>query len=75
MSQNGSSLGDVLPVYSIRKGDVAGLHEICYEGEDDSITLIHNAKGRGGFAKGAVMAAEWLVGRKGVFGMKDMLGL
>lgn len=65
----------VLPVISIRSGDAAGLHEICYQSEDDSITLIHNAKGRGGFAKGAVMAAEWLFGKKGVFGMKDLLEL
>ncbi len=65
----------ILPVHSIRLGDAAGLHEICYQSEDDSITLIHEAKGRGGFAKGAVMAAEWLFGKKGVFGMKDLLEL
>lgn len=76
-SSTGDSIKDnsILPVHSIRKGDAAGLHEICYESEDDSITLIHNAKGRGGFAKGAVMAAEWLFGKKGVFGMKDLLEL
>ncbi|MCX6275498.1 MAG: 4-hydroxy-tetrahydrodipicolinate reductase [Bacteroidetes bacterium] len=76
-SSTGNSGKDnsILPVHSIRSGDAAGLHEICYQSEDDSITLIHNAKGRGGFAKGAVMAAEWLFGKKGVFGMKDLLEL
>lgn len=76
-SSSGDSIIDnsILPVHSIRTGDAAGLHEICYQSEDDSITLIHNAKGRGGFAKGAVKAAEWLLGKKGVFGMKDLLEL
>jgi len=65
----------LLPVISLRKGEVAGLHEISYESEDDSIMLVHEAKGRNGFAKGALSAAEWLIGKKGVFGMKDLLQL
>jgi len=65
----------VLPVFSTRVGDVAGLHEVSYGSEDDTIKLVHEAKGRGGFAKGAVAAAEWLQGKKGVFGMKDLLQL
>ena len=65
----------ILPVHSIRTGEVAGLHEVMYQSDDDTIKLIHEAKGRNGFAKGAVMAAEWLEGRKGVFGMKDLLQL
>ena len=73
--KQGTIKNDVLPVYSHRIGDAAGLHEICYESEDDSIKLSHEAKGRNGFAKGAVMAAEWLIGKKGVFGMKDLLQL
>ena len=64
-----------IPVYSHRIGDAAGLHEVIFESADDSIKLIHEAKGRGGFANGAVMAAEWLIGKKGVFGMKDLLQL
>jgi 4-hydroxy-tetrahydrodipicolinate reductase len=66
---------EALPVYSFRTGDVAGLHEVVFESGDDSIRLIHEAKGRSGFAKGAVAAAEWLIGKKGVFGMKDLLEL
>ncbi len=67
--------GGVLPVRSYRIGDAAGLHEICYKSEDDTIKLIHEAKGRSGFAKGAVTAAEWLIGKKGIYGMKDLLQL
>ncbi|CAN5594527.1 4-hydroxy-tetrahydrodipicolinate reductase [soil metagenome] len=65
----------ILPVHSHRIGDAAGLHEVTFESADDSIKLIHDAKGRTGFAKGAVTAAEWLIGKKGVFGMKDLLQL
>jgi 4-hydroxy-tetrahydrodipicolinate reductase len=65
----------ILPVNSLRIGDAAGLHEVNYESEDDCIQLIHEAKGRSGFAKGAVTAAEWLIGKRGVFGMKDLLQL
>ena len=64
-----------LSVNSLRIGDAAGLHEVTYESEDDCIQLIHEAKGRNGFAKGAVLAAEWLMGKKGVYGMKDLLQL
>jgi 4-hydroxy-tetrahydrodipicolinate reductase len=64
-----------LPVYSFRTGDVPGTHEIFYGSEDDIITLKHEAKGRSGFAKGAVAAAEWIQGKKGVFDMKDLLEL
>jgi 4-hydroxy-tetrahydrodipicolinate reductase len=64
-----------LPIYSYRTGDVPGLHEVYYGSEDDLITLKHEAKGRSGFAKGAVTAAEWIRGKKGVFDMKDLLEL
>jgi len=64
-----------LPVYSYRTGEVAGIHEVNYSSEDDFITLKHEAKGRSGFAKGAVTAAEWVQGKKGVFDMKDLLEL
>jgi 4-hydroxy-tetrahydrodipicolinate reductase len=64
-----------LPVYSYRIEDVAGIHEVNYGSNDDLISLKHEAKGRSGFAKGAIAAAEWLQGRKGVFDMKDLLEL
>lgn len=57
-----------------REGDVKGTHIISYENEIDKISLKHEAKTRKGFAVGAVMAAEWLAGKKGFFSMKDVLG-
>ena len=64
----------VLPVLHERRGEVPGIHSVCWDSEVDSITLTHSAKSREGFALGAVMAAEWLKGRKGFFTMTDMMG-
>jgi 4-hydroxy-tetrahydrodipicolinate reductase len=58
-----------------REGEVTGFHSVTYESDFDSITISHDAKSRVGFATGAVLAAEFLAGKKGVFGMKDMLNL
>lgn len=63
-----------LPITYERIGKVPGTHEITYSSKIDEITLKHEAKNRQGFAKGAVLAAEWLVGKKGFFEMKDVLG-
>jgi 4-hydroxy-tetrahydrodipicolinate reductase len=63
----------VLWVTSSRTGEVPGTHLISVEGPDDSIELRHSARGRGGFARGAVAAAAWVRGRKGFFGIDDML--
>ena len=62
-----------IPVTSIREGAVTGTHSITWESDVDLITIIHEAKSRRGFAFGALMAAEWIMNRKGVFTMKDML--
>ncbi len=51
-----------------------GTHIITYDSPIDSIEITHTAHSREGFATGAVVAAEWLVGKKGIFSMKDMLG-
>lgn len=51
----------ILPVRSIRQGEVPGIHEITYDSPYDTLTLRHSAKGRQGLALGAVLAAEWLV--------------
>ncbi len=56
-----------------REPEVPGTHVVTYSSEVDEIQIIHQAKTRRGFAEGAVMAARWLVGRRGVFEMKDML--
>lgn len=63
----------LLPVVSVRTGEVPGTHEIIADSAQDTIRIIHEAKGRQGFALGAVLAAEFLAGRKGVFTMEDLL--
>jgi 4-hydroxy-tetrahydrodipicolinate reductase len=51
-----------------------GTHIVTYDSPIDSIEITHTAHSREGFATGAIVAAEWLLGKKGVFSMKDMLG-
>jgi 4-hydroxy-tetrahydrodipicolinate reductase len=62
-----------LGIISHRIGEVPGTHKIICESLADTITLTHEAKNRNGLAAGAVMAAEWLQGRKGFYQMSDML--
>lgn len=62
-----------LEIVSHRKDDYPGTHVVRYESDIDSIELTHTAKSRVGFAKGAVLAAEWLVGKKGIYTMSDLL--
>ncbi|WP_343485850.1 4-hydroxy-tetrahydrodipicolinate reductase [Allomuricauda sp. d1] len=64
-----------IPIISKRIGDTPGTHSVHYDSAIDSIEIKHIAHNRQGFALGAVIAAEWLVGKKGVFTMKDVLGL
>ncbi len=64
---------DAVQIESRREGQVPGTHTIRYESEVDQIEISHVAHSRQGFALGAVLAAEWLVGRTGVFGMDDLL--
>jgi 4-hydroxy-tetrahydrodipicolinate reductase len=58
-----------------RIGDVPGTHTVNYNSIVDAIEIKHTAHNREGFALGAVIAAEWLVGKQGVFSMKDVLNL
>ncbi len=60
-------------IWSAREGKVPGTHIVKYISEIDQIEISHVAHGREGFALGAVIAAEWIVGKKGVFGMKELL--
>ena len=64
-----------LAVLSERRGAVVGTHEVRYTSAADTIELRHEAHSRVGFAEGALLAAEWLPGRQGVFGMQELLGL
>lgn len=63
----------VLWVSSARAGEVPGTHEVVLEGPADSVVVRHTARGRDGFARGAVAAAEWVTGKKGFFSIDDML--
>lgn len=63
------------PIESIREGEVPGIHEVKWESEADVLSLRHEAKSRKGFALGAVLAAEWLQGKKGWHTMNEVLGL
>ncbi len=65
---------DILPIISKREKDVNGTHIIKYDSKVDSIEIRHTAHSRKGFALGAISAAEWIIGKKGYFGMKDVLG-
>lgn len=58
-----------------RIGDVPGTHTVTYDSVVDSIELKHTAHNREGFALGAVIAAEWLAGKTGIYSMKDVLNL
>jgi len=62
-----------LVIRSSRVGEVPGTHMISYTSEIDKIQISHEAFGRKGFALGAILAAEWLLGRQGIFGMEDLL--
>jgi len=68
-----SEKAEELALTSERIGEVPGTHEIVYDSEVDTITLIHQAKNRKGFALGSVLAAEWLVKHPGIHTMNDFL--
>jgi len=64
-----------LEITAVRRSIVPGTHTVTYESAADQITLTHRANGRRGFAMGAVLAAEFLCGKQGIYTMKDLLGL
>lgn len=66
------ALGDDVPVSSIRTGTVPGTHELLFDGIFEQIRIEHVARDRRVFADGALTAARWLVGRRGVFRMADL---
>ena len=65
---------DELQIESERIDPYPGLHEVIYDSAIDEIRIAHNAHNRNGFALGAVLAAEYIYGKKGMFTMKDVLG-
>jgi 4-hydroxy-tetrahydrodipicolinate reductase len=66
-------LGEI-PVTSVRTGSVPGTHELIFDAQFEQIRMQHEARDRRVFADGALRAAEWLRGKKGVFTMRDVLG-
>ena len=62
-----------LEITAIRRSIVPGTHTVTYESDEDSITITHMAKSRKGFATGAVLAAEFIADKKGIFSMKDLM--
>jgi 4-hydroxy-tetrahydrodipicolinate reductase len=61
-----------LEIVSFREGDAVGMHELVFNSAADRIYLCHDAKSRRGFAEGAVRAAEWLVGKSGVYDFRNV---
>jgi len=64
-----------IPITAKRIGNTPGTHVIQYHSAIDKLEIKHTAKGREGFASGAIMASKWLIGKTGVFGMNDLLRL
>jgi 4-hydroxy-tetrahydrodipicolinate reductase len=62
-----------MQVSGLRSGSEPGTHVVRFEGSCESITMEHRARNRDGFARGAIVAAEWLVGRSGWFSFEDVM--
>lgn len=69
----GAALGREIPITSVRVGAVPGTHEILLDGPFEQIRVTHEVRDRRVFAEGALSAAQWLAGRKGIFTLRDML--
>jgi 4-hydroxy-tetrahydrodipicolinate reductase len=69
------SLKRAIPTTSVRTGSVPGTHELIFDGLYEQLSLTHVARDRRVFAEGALAAADWLVGKRGVFTMRDVLNL
>lgn len=65
--------GGAIPITSVRTGSVPGTHEFIFDAPFEQIRLTHTARDRRVFAEGALVAAAWLIGRHGVFTMRDVL--
>lgn len=66
--------GRAVPITSIRTGSVPGTHEVVFDAPFEQVRLVHEARDRRVFAAGALTAARWLVGRRGVLTLDDLLG-
>lgn len=71
---NSTNNTNELSITSKRIDEVPGTHTVTYSSAVDEISITHLAHNRKGFALGAVIAAEWIIGKKGIFGMSDLMG-
>lgn len=67
------NLGPDIPTSSTRAGHIPGTHRVGFDSEADQVLLTHTARSRQGFASGALLAAHWIVGRKGVFEFGEVI--
>jgi 4-hydroxy-tetrahydrodipicolinate reductase len=72
---HGQAVNGKLPIKALREEGVPGTHTVSWSSKIDTIDIVHTAHSRDGFALGAVMAAEFVIGKRGVFTMQDVLGL
>jgi 4-hydroxy-tetrahydrodipicolinate reductase len=72
-AMKGAGFARPIDVSSSRAGSIPGTHTVGFDGPSDTIELTHRARDRRGFAKGAIVAAEWVAGRRGWFSMADVL--
>ena len=70
---DGAIAPEALHVVSVRAGEAPGEHRVGFDGPADSVQLVHTARGRDGFARGALLAAEWIVGRSGFYEFSEVL--
>lgn len=70
-----TSTSEELEILSVRENNVPGTHTVSYSSSIDDLEIKHTAHNRDGFSLGAVLAAEWIIGKKGNFGMQDMLNI
>jgi 4-hydroxy-tetrahydrodipicolinate reductase len=71
----GAGFGRPIDISSTRAGSIPGTHTIGFDGPSDTIELTHTARDRRGFARGALVAANWVQNRRGWFSMTDVLGM
>jgi len=73
LSQELGSEGESVPIASTRAGHIPGTHRVGFDSAADQVLLVHTAKSRVGFAAGALLAARWIVGRRGMYAFADVL--
>jgi 4-hydroxy-tetrahydrodipicolinate reductase len=65
--------GTSVPIASTRAGHIPGMHRVGFDSAADQVLLVHTARSRAGFAAGALLAARWIVGRRGMYAFADVL--